>query len=231
MNDMRLETWLPIYDSICSDFGFDPAKDAKSAQLLAGMIGDRGTKSLERWKEAFPGTVLVCGGSRSLADEVSSIEVKDLVVAADSATTVLVEAGIHPEIVVTDLDGIIEDQAELNRKGATLFVHAHGDNMSSLQRHFGQFSGPVVGTCQSPPPPGLVNFGGFTDGDRAACICAALGARKILLAGFDFENPSEKVGKKRDVKLRKLEWARKILDVLRKEGVVVVRASEDVPRP
>ena len=231
MNVMRLETWLPIYERICSDFGFDPLKDLKSAQMLAGMLGDRGTKALEKWKTDFPGTVLVCGGSQSLADEVSSIEVKGLVVSADSATTVLVEAGIHPDIVVTDLDGIIEDQAELNRKGTTLFVHAHGDNVRSLQRYFKQLSGPVVGTCQCPPPPGLVNFGGFTDGDRAACICAALGARKMLLVGFDFKNPSDKVGKKRDVKLRKLEWASRILDELREEGVTIVTASEDTHLP
>ncbi|MCU0853209.1 MAG: DUF115 domain-containing protein [Thermoplasmata archaeon] len=228
---MKLETWLPIYERICDDFKFDRAKDVRSAQLLAEMIGDRGTRTLAGWKGRLPATVLVCGGSPSLADEVSSIEIKDMVIAADSATTVLVEAGIHPEIVVTDLDGIIEDQSELSRKGTTLFLHAHGDNVDPLRRYFGDFPGPVVGTCQCPPPPGLVNFGGFTDGDRAACICAALGARKILLAGFDFDNPSEKVGKNRDVKLRKLEWARKILDAVRAEGVTVVNASEDTAAP
>jgi len=46
------------------------------------------------------------------------------------------------------------------------------------------------------------------------------------LVGFDFENPSEKRGKRREVKKRKLTWARKILDELAKEGVKVVMACE-----
>jgi uncharacterized Rossmann fold enzyme len=217
---------MPIYGRICSDFGFDPAKDIECARTLASLLGGRGLEALEKVRTGFPKKVLVCGGSPQLADELSSIAVEDFVVAADSATTVLAEAEIEVGMIVTDLDGIVEDQMEMNSDGVPVFVHAHGDNMPAISKYFPKFSGAVVGTCQCPPPQGLVNFGGFTDGDRAACISAALGASTVMLAGFDFENPSEKPGKVREVKLRKLRWAKEILDELSREGVRIMPAAE-----
>ncbi|HEX9908316.1 MAG TPA: 6-hydroxymethylpterin diphosphokinase MptE-like protein [Thermoplasmata archaeon] len=226
MSPLELGEWLPIYDEICRDFDFDKAKDLESARLLASMVGGQGDRILEGVRKGLPGTVLICGGSQKLAEELSSISVEGYVVAADGATTVLMEAGVRVDMIVTDLDGIIEDQIESNAKGAPVFLHAHGDNQAVLKRWTSLFSGPVVGTCQCPPPPGIFNFGGFTDGDRAACLCAGLGARTIRLSGFDFENPSEKPGKDREVKKQKLQWAKRIIDRLSSQGIRVVRASE-----
>jgi len=223
---LKSETWLPLYQQICADFGFDPAKDLRSADMLASMLRGRGSKSLEAVKRGFPKSVLVCGGSLRLADELSSMTFDGFVVAADSATTVLMESGIRINMIVTDLDGIVEDQIQTNREGATVFVHAHGDNQNALSRYVKEFPGPLVGTCQCPPPKGLFNFGGFTDGDRAACIAASLGATTIVLAGFDFENPSDKAGKSREIKKRKLRWAKVILDTLAREGVRLVSAGD-----
>jgi uncharacterized Rossmann fold enzyme len=64
----------------------------------------------------------------------------------------------------------------------------------------------------------LLNFGGFTDGDRAACIFAGLGANELDLLGFDMANPSEKEGRDPETKRRKLVWADRILQELRREG-------------
>jgi len=64
-------------------------------------------------------------------------------------------------------------------------------------------------------------MGGFTDGDRAACIFSGLGARKITLVGFDFERPSLKASRPSDVKRRKLAWAKRILESLVEQGVRV----------
>ncbi len=223
---MELDRWLPIYERICADFGYDPKKDLESAKELASLIGGNGLAALEEIKVGFPARAMVCGGGPQLANELSSIAIDDFVVAADSATTVLIEAEIEVGMIVTDLDGIVEDQIALNSEGVPVFVHAHGDNMDAVARYVPRFPGPVVGTCQCAPPGGLVNLGGFTDGDRAACIASALGARTILLAGFDFENPSDKPGKARELKLRKLGWAKEILDELSREGVRVARAAE-----
>lgn len=222
---MDLETWLPMYDEICDEFGFDKRLDAESADILASILQGRGEAGLASVRSNFPRSVTVCGGSQALGDEISSMQVEGYLVAADSATSVLLEAGVEPNMIVTDLDGIVEDQIELNRKGVAVFVHAHGDNRPALERYVPLFAGTIVGTCQCPPPKGLHNFGGFTDGDRAACICVALGARDIQLVGFDFENPSEKAGKRRDVKKRKLLWAKKIIDEISREGVRIKSAK------
>lgn len=223
---MELERWLPIYDQICSDFGYDQTKDLESARKLASMLGARGSRSLESFRKTVPETVLVCGGGPGLADELSSMTIDGFVVAADSATSVLSDSGIRVDMIVTDLDGIVEDQIELNARGAAAFVHAHGDNQGALSSYVPKFTGEVIGTCQCRPPEGLVNFGGFTDGDRAACICAALGAKTITLAGFDFENPSDKRGRNKDVKRRKLQWAKRILEELERDGVRVRPATD-----
>ena len=223
---LKLETWLPIYREICADFGFDPEEDSKSADLLAKILGGRSSAAFESVRRSVPKTVLLCGGASSLADELSLLRFEGYVVCADSATTVVNDAGIRIDMIVTDLDGIVEEQTEVNSRGAVAFVHAHGDNMRVVQDYAGKFTGATIGTCQCPPPANLYNFGGFTDGDRAACICAALGANTIILAGFDFENPSNKLGKNREVKARKLRWAKHILNELARDGVRFIPARE-----
>lgn len=160
-----------------------------------------------------------------MADELSSMSIDRYVVVADAATSIVADAGISIDMIVTDLDGIVEDQIRLNSEGTVAFIHAHGDNRSALDRYVGRFAGPVVGTCQCPPPTGMYNFGGFTDGDRAACICAELGAKEILLAGFNFDVPSSKADKSKDVKKRKLHWAKAILEILAESGVRVTYTS------
>lgn len=194
---------------------------------LADVIGGRGEGILADLREAFPRSVLICGGAPHLQEELSSIGLDRYVVVADSAASVIVDADVSADMIVTDLDGVIEDQAELNGKGAAVFVHAHGDNQTAIKKYLHVFPGPIVGTCQCPPPKGLVNFGGFTDGDRAACICAELGAEKLYLAGFDFENPAEKPGRKSEVKKRKLAWAKDIMQMLSDDGVRILDASSE----
>lgn len=227
---MDPSVWLGFYDEICRDFGYDKGKDLECARLLAGLLAGRSERALAEVKNSFPKSVLICGGGPDLQDEISSTQLEGYVVAADSAASVLLESAITPDMIVTDLDGIVEDQVELNAKGSVVFVHAHGDNLAAIKRHVPDFGGRVVGTCQCPPPPNIFNFGGFTDGDRAACICAALGASNIVLTGFDFDAPSEKPGRRKDVKKRKLQWARRIIDCLSSEGVRVEMLRDRIVR-
>lgn len=222
---MDPSVWMGFYDQICRDFGYDKQKDLDCARLLSGMVSGRSEQALADIRREFPASVVIYGGGPGLQDEVSSSRVEGFVVASDSAASVLLESDIVPDIIVTDLDGIVEDQMELNSRGSVVFAHAHGDNIAAVKRFVPQFQGQVVGTCQCPPPPSIFNFGGFTDGDRAACMCAALGATSLLLKGFDFDRPSEKLGRKKDVKMRKLQWARKIIDYLPSEGVRVEFSS------
>lgn len=218
---MEPSVWMDFYEQICRDFGYDKRRDIECAKLLSGLVSGRSERALEAVKQGFPRSVQIFGGGPSLSDELSSVKIEGYVVASDSATSTLLDSGITPDMIVTDLDGIVEDQVELNARGSVVFVHAHGDNMSAVKRFVPSFGGMLVGTCQCPPPPSLFNFGGFTDGDRAACICASLGASHLVLRGFDFDFPSDKSGREKDVKRRKLQWARKIIEYLPSEGVTL----------
>lgn len=227
MMQLRFDEWLPVYREICGDFGFDPKTDEAAALLLSGMVeGDASTEALATIRKRMPTEIVLCGAAETLRHELASLDRGVFLVAADGAATDLLHASLRPDVIVTDLDGDVDDQVSSNAQGSVVFVHAHGDNMRALRAHVPRFRGDLVGTCQSRPPPGLFNFGGFTDGDRAACICAELGAKRILLAGFDFLRPSDKPGRDPTVKRRKLAWAERILDMLSARGVVIERLCE-----
>jgi uncharacterized Rossmann fold enzyme len=169
----------------------------------------------------MPRSAVLCGCGESLRSELSGIVEGELLVAADGATSTLVSNDLLPDIIVTDLDGAVSDQVEANARGSVVFVHAHGDNREAVERHVPAFEGALIGTCQCAPVVGLFNFGGFTDGDRAACILSELGVSRIRLAGFDLDAPSTKPGRSPEVKARKLAWARRILTLLSQQGVTI----------
>ncbi len=91
--------------------------------------------------------------------------------------------------------------------GSIVVVHAHGDNLDALNRYVPQLER-IIGTVQCRPPPGLYNFGGFTDGDRCVFLAKELGAASIKLVGFDFEDESVTPRKK-----RKLAWAKRLIEL------------------
>ena len=67
----------------------------------------------------------------------------------------------------------------------------------------------------------VADYGGFTDGDRAVCICQEFGVRRIVLRGFDFLHPNPKPGSDPAVKLRKLGWAERIIGLVSETTEVV----------
>ena len=79
------------------------------------------------------------------------------------------------------------------------------DNLSALRLWVPKLRGPLVGTTQGRPLENVFNFGGFTDGDRAAHLVHELGASAIELYGFDFFTPGPNTPKERiDNKKQKL---------------------------
>lgn len=118
---------MRLYRQICEEFGFDPEEDARSALELSNILAGRSEPSLAAVSRRMPGRVTVCGASETLPHEISGIDVRGYTVAADGATSDLMFAGTVPNMIVTDLDGAIDDQVEANRLGAAVFVHAHGD--------------------------------------------------------------------------------------------------------
>ncbi len=206
---MQFESWEPLYLSILEDFGFSRRKDEEAANLLRDLLQGR-VSPLSAAGELLSGRkAIVCGNAPCLARELEDMregEVDDAVfLAADGATASLLEHGILPAIVVTDLDGPFPAILKANKLGSVAVVHAHGDNLEALKRYVPLLDR-VMGTVQCRPPEGLYNFGGFTDGDRAVFLAREMGAASIELFGFDFDDQTVTPRKK-----KKLAWARKLI--------------------
>ena len=83
----------------------------------------------------------------------SPLQEDKIFIAADGATSVLLKAGVVPEIIVTDLDGCMDDILRANQMGSIVVVHAHGDNQDLLREYVPQLRN-VIGTTQTRPPHG-----------------------------------------------------------------------------
>jgi uncharacterized Rossmann fold enzyme len=120
----------------------------------------------------------------------------------------LINNGIIPNIIVTDLDGNMDDEAKANDLGAIMVVHAHGDNMDALGEELPRLKR-VIGTTQSTPLSNVYNFGGFSDGDRSVFLAKEMGAKSINLIGFDYNDTNVT-----PIKKKKLMWAEKLIDMI-----------------
>jgi uncharacterized Rossmann fold enzyme len=212
---MLFDAWSPFYHEILRDFGFDEERDEEAGMLLFDLLrsGPNSSKVLAVASKSVSGQfVVICGNAPTLAAELKSFlgscsKQNYIFIAADGATSVLLKAGLVPNLIVTDLDGNIDDIIRANEMGSIVVVHAHGDNMDKLRAYLPMLKS-IIGTTQSRPPHGLYNFGGFTDGDRAVFLAKHLGALKIKLIGFDFEDESVTLRKH-----KKLIWAKRLIDL------------------
>ena len=189
---MEFGLWEKYYIEILDDFGFSRENDEESAKLLDEILSTEGCLTLDDLSQivGFSDKFIVFGAGPSLKEHILMLkeeyDLKDYVlVAADGATTALIEQKIAPDIVATDLDGNLDDILLANFRGANIVIHAHGDNMDKIA-FLTPFFTSVLGTTQAQPIGNLYNFGGFTDGDRALFLAVALGASEITLAGMDF---------------------------------------------
>jgi len=206
---MLPEDWDPIYREILEDFGYDRVSDESSARMLKAVMMNSDLISDDDIVMQDAATIF--GGSDELERDIGSVPPRGTLIASGSSVGRLIDIGIVPDIVVTDLDGEIWPQIEASKMGAVTFIHAHGDNSDLIQKFAQEFIGPVVLTTQSRPDNIVSNYGGFTDGDRAVCIARHFGAKDILLLGFDFDSPSKKETSDPKVKAMKLWWAKKII--------------------
>ena len=219
---MEFGLWEKYYTEILEDFGFSRENDEESAKLLDEILSTEGCLTLEDLSEivGFSDKFIVFGAGPSLKEHVAFLkenyDLRDYVlVAADGATTALIEQKIAPDIVATDLDGNLDDILLANFRGANVVIHAHGDNIDKIAKLTPFFTS-VLGTTQAQPVGNLYNFGGFTDGDRALFLAVALGASEITLAGMDFgdivtkysrPNIETELAKADEFKKKKLKYA------------------------
>jgi uncharacterized Rossmann fold enzyme len=221
---MKWESWKPYYEEICRKLGLNPAADLEAAHVLNDLLPEpelEGLASLIRGKGC-----VVFGAGPSL--EANLPKLREFLeektwIAADGATSFVMKYR-NPEVIVTDLDGKVEDQLEAWSRGAWLVIHAHGDNLPQLREVVPKIRYRVIGTTQVCPFGKLFNFGGFTDGDRCAFLALALGAKTIYLLGMDFEGEIGKYsGRKDPVRKRlKLKICQELLEWLKQRGAELV---------
>lgn len=202
---MRLEDWLPIYHQIANDFGFSPEEDERAARLMHKLGKDK-LLDASILEQKIAGENVAVLGYAIHKEELDIVKSKEEIVITAGKTLIKVrdiDPQFIPHIHVTDM----EEQELLDVKDECLLVlHAHGDNIEKIESIVPQIPS-FVGTTQNIPFDRAYNFGGFTDGDRAALIAQEMGASHITLYGFELDRAYGS-------KAKKLMWADKILRVV-----------------
>jgi uncharacterized Rossmann fold enzyme len=201
---MRFEEWEPVYEAILDDFGYPRSGDEEARDFLAANTRGFDWSTLDH---VAGSSVAIAGGAGTLGDELGVVESAGVVVAASNAAATIRDAGLDVDLMTTDLDKVPETAVALSRAGTPVAVHAHGDNLSALQRWLPEFDLEfVLPTTQAAPVAPVENVGGFTDGDRGAFLADHLGAATLRFPGWDFDDSTAS-----PAKLKKLEWAERLL--------------------
>lgn len=217
---MDFPEWEPYYDRIVSELRLSVQDDEASARRLLQLSKGKTICDPDCLQRLIGERVTVLGDGPNLESDLRRHVPQGTVLAADGATSKLMhEMGMVPDVIVTDLDGEVEDQICANAQGSVAVILAHGDNLDRIERYVPWFSGMITPTTQSRPINGMFNFGGFTDGDRAVMLARHFGATRIDLIGFDMDNPRPKAGRNIDVKRQKLRIARELIWDLNPAGV------------
>jgi len=184
------------YQEICSLLELEPKADRTATKFLSTLLTTkqvrRATKILEKIIRGK--LVLLFGPGPSLEESLQQLEQTDclkerggVIVAVDGAAQALLTYGVSIDVLVTDLDGSFGLLQKNPLEGTIKVIHAHGDNISKLQALESLVQKEaVIGTTQTKETRKVKNFGGFTDGDRAAYLAANFQAKTIVLFGFDF---------------------------------------------
>ncbi|MGQ4556155.1 6-hydroxymethylpterin diphosphokinase MptE-like protein [Halobellus sp. GM3] len=209
---MDFDDWEPIYESILRDFGYPRSGDERARDVLAAHATPFDVDRLD----CTGAVVAVVGAAPSLRDEIDRvadadrIADADRVFAASTAADVLRAAGREVDLLVTDFDKNPETAREFTHQGTPVAAHAHGDNVSLIEAWAPKFEpSNVLATTQAAPVDAVYNFGGFTDGDRAAFLADAVGAAELRFVGWDFDDPRVS-----PAKAKKLAWAERLLHLL-----------------
>ena len=227
---MMISGWPAKYNKILKEFNFNKKSDEESASLLEEMIKEN--NQVEKLEKIIKNQIVfVVGSGPSLSKSIPYLKnfKKTIKIVADSAVKPIVENGIKPDVVVTDLDGDLKVLKKIGKTKTIFVVHAHGDNIKKLDfvKNFKNF----LGTTQSKPFGKLFNFGGFTDGDRGVFLANYFQAKKIILFGMDF---GDKIGKysdtkpkERKIKLKKLRMGKHLLEWLSSKSKVELFTTSD----
>ncbi|QZX99335.1 6-hydroxymethylpterin diphosphokinase MptE-like protein [Halobaculum rubrum] len=203
---MKFTDWEPIYGAILADFGFDRAADE--------AVRDRAAAHAEPFDlgrlDCAGATVAVAGAGPSLEADADLARDADLVFAASTAADRLATDGVGVDAMVTDLDKNPGTGLARTERGAVVVAHAHGDNGDLVDEWLPRYDAAhTLVTTQAAPVDAVANYGGFTDGDRAAFLADRCGAERLVFPGWDFDDPDVD-----GMKARKLDWGERLLHLL-----------------
>lgn len=203
---MEFDDWEPVYRAILADFGFDRTADERARDVFAELLPSGVTPPTPDTGPAG-GQVAVAGAGPSLERELDAVRSADVVFAASTAADRLLDRGLSVDCVVTDLDKHAGTVRKLTHAGTPVAVHAHGDNVDLVRECVPDCDAAfLLPTTQAAPAGPVRNYGGFTDGDRAAFLADHFGAAALTFPGWDFDDPD--VG---PTKAKKLRWAERLL--------------------
>ena len=211
---MMISGWEKRYVSILKELNYSEKKDKESAVILDSIL--KNNNSTEKIRKLIQGeTVFVIGSGPSLSIAIPKLKKlkKSIKIAADSSLKPLIDNGIIPDIIVTDLDGNEDAIKKMSKTKSIFVIHAHGDNIKKLQMV--KKIKNSIGTTQTNPFNKIQNFGGFTDGDRGVFLANHFNAKRIILFGMDFGNQIGKFSNTnrsdREMKLKKLKIGKELL--------------------
>jgi uncharacterized Rossmann fold enzyme len=221
---VKFVDWFPYYQGIRAEFGYSSEKDQEAARMLSDLAKKKAIDPKVVERKIKGKNVIVIGAGSGLEDDRAAKYVKKnknfVKIAADGAVQFLIENKIKPDIVVTDLDGDPAFLQKAEKAGATMVVHAHGDNMPLLKKLVPKFK-KIVATTQVSPLENVYNFGGFTDGDRCVFLADEFGAKKIILIGMELDGPakySKERAKDPELKKQKMQAGKRLLEMLAKQS-------------
>lgn len=220
---MEFVDWFPYYQSIRQQFEYSTQKDQEAANILSKMIKRKALDKKVLQRKIAGKQVMVIGSGPGLDRNLEFIKKNRTLtkIVANGAVQVLIEGRIKPDIVVTDLDGNPSFLQKADKLGATMVVHAHGDNIAMLKKLVPKFSH-IIGSTQVMPVENVYNFGGFTDGDRCVFLAEEFSAKEIILIGMEFgphlNRYSRELIRNGNLKNEKMKVARKLLEMLAKQG-------------
>ena len=233
---------MRVQDRVRAQFGWPLDSDRESAISLLECINTLASKipnwtELERennisslQEDIFAGPIAAVGAAVNSDEILSSLQSNHRFIFADGSIGIIqeFEKNIREKIwsntlaLVTDADGHPHISRAAEREIMHI-LHAHGDNQKDwmkLVEELSEMTTPprLILTHQTPDRiEGMLNPGGFTDGDRTICLIGFLGIpiSDITLLGYR----SDIVGKwsgatDPERKLRKLIFMQEVIDRL-----------------
>lgn len=233
---------VTIQDEFRSHFGWQESDDLSSAESLLSTVEESGVEKWRRPNRAATVAniqrrlvlreqkVAILGAAIDLDELTNVLNSPTLLIAADGAAgaisllpdTTAERAWSRLVFIVSDADGG-EGTIEAVNRGKPVFLHAHGDNENDWRALLeiaksAPTAPPLILTHQTTGEiAGMHNPGGFTDGDRAACIAISLGipVERIAMLGTNTNEVGRWSGTtEKEKKLVKLQWMGRILQAL-----------------